>query len=157
MIHARVAPVESPIGSTGHRPGIVARVDDGEARNPACAESATTTHQEQPAHVECGISQESNARATHRSREHRLKFRTRTRHCRAVIRQHSSAALDLRPYPSSPYRRRRAMPIRRPHPLRFLLVPLLLSAALLGTGCEESPTGRKQIALVPDAQRSACG
>ncbi|RKT42988.1 M48 family metalloprotease [Thiocapsa rosea] len=49
------------------------------------------------------------------------------------------------------------MPTRRPHPLRVLLVPLLLSAALLGTGCEESPTGRKQIALVPDAQMTALG
>ena len=39
----------------------------------------------------------------------------------------------------------------------FLLVPLLLSVALLGTGCEESPTGRKQIALVPDAQMTALG
>lgn len=46
---------------------------------------------------------------------------------------------------------------RRPHLLRSFLVPVLLSAALLGTGCEESPTGRKQVALVPDAQMTALG
>jgi predicted Zn-dependent protease len=49
------------------------------------------------------------------------------------------------------------MSIRRPHPLRVILVPILLSAALLGTGCEESPTGRKQVALVPEAQMTALG
>ncbi|EGV17979.1 M48 family metallopeptidase [Thiocapsa marina] len=49
------------------------------------------------------------------------------------------------------------MPIRRPQPFCFLLVPILLSAALLGTGCEESPTGRKQVTLVPEAQMSALG
>ncbi|HSO82965.1 M48 family metallopeptidase [Thiocapsa sp.] len=45
----------------------------------------------------------------------------------------------------------------RPHPFRALLLPILLSAALLGAGCEESPTGRKQIALVPEAQMTALG
>ncbi|WP_296696686.1 M48 family metallopeptidase [Thiocapsa sp. UBA6158] len=49
------------------------------------------------------------------------------------------------------------MPTRRPQPFCFLLVPVLLSAALLGTGCEESPTGRKQVALVPEAQMTALG
>ncbi|NCA72324.1 MAG: M48 family peptidase [Sphingobacteriia bacterium] len=49
------------------------------------------------------------------------------------------------------------MPTRRPQPFCFLLVPILLSAALLGTGCEESPTGRKQVTLVPEAQMSALG
>jgi predicted Zn-dependent protease len=44
-----------------------------------------------------------------------------------------------------------------PHPLRALLWPILLPAALLGAGCEESPTGRKQVALVPEAQMTALG
>ena len=46
---------------------------------------------------------------------------------------------------------------RRSVPLRAILLPILLSAALLGSGCEESPTGRKQVTLVPDAQMSALG
>jgi predicted Zn-dependent protease len=49
------------------------------------------------------------------------------------------------------------MHTRRPHPLRSLLLPVLLPAALLGAGCEESPTGRKQVALVPEAQMTALG
>jgi predicted Zn-dependent protease len=49
------------------------------------------------------------------------------------------------------------MPTRRPYPLPAILLPVLLSAALLGVGCEESPTGRKQVALVPDAQMTALG
>lgn len=46
---------------------------------------------------------------------------------------------------------------RRSVPPRAILLPLLFSAALLGTGCEESPTGRKQVALVPEAQMTALG
>jgi predicted Zn-dependent protease len=49
------------------------------------------------------------------------------------------------------------MPTPRTHPLHALLVPVLLSTALLGAGCEESPTGRKQVTLVPEAQMTALG
>jgi hypothetical protein len=51
MIPASVARVEIPIDSTDRRVGTVTRFDDGEARNGACAESATTTHREQRGHV----------------------------------------------------------------------------------------------------------
>jgi predicted Zn-dependent protease len=34
---------------------------------------------------------------------------------------------------------------------------ILLLAALLATGCDESPTGRKQVTLVPEAQMAALG
>jgi predicted Zn-dependent protease len=46
---------------------------------------------------------------------------------------------------------------RRSVPPRAICLALLFSAALLGSGCEESPTGRKQIALVPEAQMTALG
>jgi predicted Zn-dependent protease len=46
---------------------------------------------------------------------------------------------------------------RRSVPPRAILLPLLFSAALHCTGCDESPTGRKQIALVPQAQMTALG
>jgi predicted Zn-dependent protease len=38
-----------------------------------------------------------------------------------------------------------------------MLIRCLLLAALLLAGCEESPTGRSQIALVPEAQMNALG
>jgi predicted Zn-dependent protease len=46
---------------------------------------------------------------------------------------------------------------RRPYPFRFLFLPVLLLTVLLGAGCEESPTGRKQVTLVPEAQMTALG
>ena len=45
----------------------------------------------------------------------------------------------------------------RRHASRQILLPILATAGLLLTGCDESPTGRKQVRLVPDAQMAALG
>ncbi len=45
---------------------------------------------------------------------------------------------------------------RRHYPFRSIVLPVLLLAAVLA-GCEESPTGRKQVTLVPESQMTALG
>jgi len=46
---------------------------------------------------------------------------------------------------------------RCPQIFGCLTLPILLLLTLLTAGCEESPTGRKQVTLVPEAQMTALG
>jgi predicted Zn-dependent protease len=57
----------------------------------------------------------------------------------------------------TPLHRRQAMQTQSVHPLRRPIAAILLLAALLASGCDESPTGRKQVTLVPEAQMVALG
>jgi predicted Zn-dependent protease len=49
------------------------------------------------------------------------------------------------------------MPIQQPRLPLSVVLAVLLVTALVASGCDESPTGRKQITLVPEAQMSALG
>lgn len=73
------------------------------------------------------------------------------------FRRHSRAARPQKSRCVTPDPDLASIPLQPVAATRTLVSIMLLAVALLASGCDESPTGRKQVTLVPDSQMTALG